>query len=109
MASSNLKKCLPLIETMAKIKDGKKRQAFLKLFEANLTRALREICHNVLQGNMTLSDDEKKTLSRFKRALRVLADPRTKKRRFRKTVVQSGRGLLPGLLMLVGSLASAAL
>lgn len=94
---------------MSKIKDGKKRQIFLSLFESQLTRALREICHNVLQGNLQLTDKEKKTLARFKKVLRVLADPKTKGRRFKKTVVQSGRGFLPGLLMLVGSLASAAL
>lgn len=94
---------------MSKIRDKKKRKAFLSIFESQLTRALREICHNVLQGNVNLSDQEKKTLARFKKILRVLADPKTKSRKFKKAVVQSGRGFLPGLLMLVGSLASAAL
>lgn len=109
MLSNNLKTCIPLLETLSKIRDVKKRRSFLQLFEKNLRRALQEVCTNLLAGNINLTDDEKKRLRRFRRALRELADPKTKKIRFRRVVVQSGRGLIPGLLTLVSSLVAGAL
>lgn len=109
MASKNLLKCIPLLETMSKIKDPIKRKMFLTLFEANLRRALQEMCHNLLQGNVDLTPEDKKRLKRFRNALRELANPKTKKGRFRKIVVQSGRGLIPGLIALVSSIVANAI
>lgn len=109
MASQNLKNCIPLLNTLSKIRDARKRRNFLSLFETNLRRALQEVCYNLLEGNIKLADDEKKRLRRFRRALHELADPKTKKQRFRKVVVQSGRGLIPGLIALVSSIVANAL
>lgn len=109
MASKNLKTCIPLLETLSRIKDAKKRKTFLQLFESNLRRALQEVSHNLLEGNISLTAEDKKRLRRFRKALRVLADPQTKKLRFRKTVVQTGRGLIPGLIALVSSIVANAL
>lgn len=109
MVSHNLKKCLPLLQALSSIKDGDKRRVFLKAFEANLHRAIKEICFNLLNGNLTLSADEKKRLGRFKKILRVLADAKTRKLQFRKAVTQTGRGFLPALIPIVVSAISSML
>lgn len=101
MVSRNLKKSLPLLEAMSSIRDPRKRAAFLKLFEANLQRAIREVCFNLLNGNVNLTTEEKKRLQRFKKVLRALADSKTKKRKFNKIVSQTGRGFLPAIIPLV--------
>lgn len=103
MASKNLKKCLPLLETLSSIRDSKKRRDFLRVFESNLIRALREMCYNLLNGNIPLNTEEKKKLMRYKRILRLLADSKTKKTRFRKIVTQTGRGFLPAIIPLIVS------
>lgn len=109
MPSSNLKKTIPLLETLSKIKDAKKRRTFLNLFESNIRRALQEVSYNLLEGNIRVSDEDKKRLRRYRRALRELADSKTKRRRFQKLIVQSGRGLIPGLIALVSTIVANAL
>lgn len=107
MVSKNLRKCLPLLETLSSIRDPKKRREFLRVFEINLQRAIREISYNLLKGNITLTDEEKKKLKRYKSMLRLLADGKTKRTRFRKLVSQTGRGFLPALIPLIVSAISA--
>ena len=107
MASKNLKRCIPVLETLSTVKDAKKRKMLLRMFEDNLRRAIREISHNLLQGNITLNEEDKKRLTRFKKILRLLADPKTKKLRFRRIVSQTGRGFLPLLIPLIVSAVTA--
>lgn len=107
MASKNLKKSIPLLETLSTVRDKNKRNVLLKTFESNLQRAIREISHNLLNGNVQLTAEEKKKLEKFKKVLRLLADTKTKKRRFRKIVVQAGSGFLPAVIPLIVSAISA--
>ena len=106
--SRNLKKCIPILQSLVVVKDGKKRQGLLQLFEQNISRALRELCYNLIRGNMPLTDENKKSLLRFKRVIRLLADAKTNKTTVRRMVKQSGRGL-PMLIPLLVSLAGSAL
>lgn len=91
--SRNLRKSMPLLQTLFSIKDPKQRLKFYILFEGSLQRALREISFNLLKGNMDLSDADKKKLRRYRTMLRVLGNIRTKKQPFRKAISQKGRGL----------------
>ena len=106
MASRNLRICLPLLKTLPNIKDSRKRAAFLRLFEANLVRSLQEICFNVLQGNVPLTEEEKSSLKKYKKVLHVLASG---KRSRVKRIIQSGRGFPALLPLLVTAVASAVL
>lgn len=99
--STNLKKCMPLLQTFTKIRDVRKRKAFLQAFETNLLRAIREICYNLLHGNISLTEEEKKKIAKYKQVLRLLADSKTRKLKFRKVVTQTGRGFLPAVIPLI--------
>ena len=98
-----------MLEALSTIKDKKKRKIFLTLFEDNLRRAIREVSYNLINGNITLTEDDKKKLTRFKKILRLLADPKTKKLRFRRIVTQTGSGFLPLLIPLIVSAVSSML
>ena len=104
MVSRNLRLCLPLLKTIPSIKDKRKRAAFLKLFETNLVRSLQEICHNLLTGNVALTEEEKQALKKYRKMLQVLAGGN--KSRVRR-IIQSGRGFPALLPLLVSAVASA--
>lgn len=110
MPSKNLKKSLPIVGAFGSLKETKKRLSLLKHFdESKLSRAIREMSYNVLHGNIKLTDEQKKKLRRYRKILRELADPKTKKSKFRKLVTQKGSGipLIPLLVPIVSAALSA--
>jgi glucan phosphorylase len=61
--------------------------------DASLVKTISECSYNILKGHVRLTATQKKRLSRYKRALRALADRKTSTRQ-RKTLMQRG-GFLP--------------
>ena len=55
-----------------------------------LLKCLCEICLNVLKGNVSLSQVQKRKLSRHKQKLRTLANPRASVASKKKLLVQQG-------------------
>ena len=99
--SSNLRRCLPFLQSYCSIKSRKQKAKFLKQFEQCIMKAAQEISVNTLRGNVMMTDKQKKRLRRYKTALETLSRhsiPRTRKR---KVILQSGTGLFAALLPLV--------
>ena len=69
-----------------------------------LLRAITECCRNVLNGEIPLSDLQKRSLGKYKTALRTLAKGKTSNAQ-RKALSQKG-GLLPALLGVAAPLIS---
>ena len=73
----------------------------IKIFDDRIFNALKEMAKNVLAGNVPMTPEHKKQLSRYKKALRLLATQTKRKSRIRRIIQQSGRGFLPALIPLV--------
>lgn len=104
--SKNLKDCIPLIKRYCKLRTRREKVQFLKLFEDCVLKAVQEMALNTMQGNVHLTDKQKKRLQRYKEALIALSKhsvPRLKKRRI---LLQSGTGLFAALIPLVLSAVS---
>jgi hypothetical protein len=66
--------------------------------DPSLVKTISECSYNILKGHVRLTDGQKKRLSRYKNALRALADRKTTTRQ-RKALMQKG-----GFLPILGSL-----
>ena len=66
--SANLKKYLPVLLTLADIRDKKLSAALLKYYskKVNFRKALREISRNVIKGNVPLSKHRKARIRQFR-------------------------------------------
>lgn len=69
----------------------------------DLVKSLCEICVNTLNGNVKLTGGQLKKLKRYKKEIRMMAQPKVSLSRKKKVLVQTG-GFLPAL---VGALVSA--
>lgn len=88
----------------------KLRKAIISLSGLDLTKALCEVCINVLNGNLPVEPEVRKKLSPFKSVLRSLCCRKVSLRKKRKLLVQKG-GFLPALLgtllsTVIGAIAS---
>lgn len=106
MVSSSLRKSLPLLKVMSRLKT-KNRQNILSEVsnEDTLYNALREIAHNTLKGNVKLNSIQKKKLKPYSKTLKGLCDKPKCRRRRQKLIVQSG-GFLPILIPAITGLLS---
>lgn len=78
----------------------KLRKVMLQNVKNDTIKALSEICHNTIKGNVEIGCKQKKCLKRYKTSLRSLARrslPLTVKR---KILIQKG-GFLPTLLTVI--------
>jgi len=73
----------------------------VNIFDDRIFKALKEMANNVLAGNVPMTPEQKKQLSRYKKELRSLATQTKRKNRIRRIIQQSGRGFLPALIPLV--------
>jgi hypothetical protein len=96
--SQNLQKYLPLFDHISQIKVRCDRRIVFAIFakDPNFIKALQEIALNVVEGNISLNESQKKKLAHHKNVLIDLA-----RKKGKRTVVQSGGGFLPLLLPLV--------
>lgn len=81
------------------------RKAILKESDKSLIFAICEICDNLLQGNIPLSEAQRQQLKRFRTILRRLAQRGEGWQTKRQYLVQKGGGaFLPLLLSAVASI-----
>lgn len=84
--------------------DPARRQALLRTADDTLVRNICECALNTLRGNVRLSADQKKRLSKHRKTLRRLACDRGSWKSKKRLLVQRG-GFLPLLLApIIGSL-----
>lgn len=96
--SKHLAKCMPYLQVLAETSDASTKTKYLRLFQDCILRAIREICVNLLLGNIDLTIAEKKRLKRYKYALRQLADPDVKRTEKTKILLRGDNNLLNSLI-----------
>lgn len=94
--AKRLKNNLDELKVLKKAKPAL-RKSILKTADKDLICCLSECCHNILNGNVQLSPDNKKCLKRHRKHLRHLASKRVSLKKKRNLLVQQG-GFLPALL-----------
>jgi hypothetical protein len=75
----------------------KLRKNIIKAAENDLITCLAECSHNVLNGNIQLSNKDKTALKKHQKALRELAKRKLSTSKRRRILIQKG-GFLPALL-----------
>lgn len=78
------------------------QKAILEKMPPDAIKAIKEICSNLLHGNLQLNKNTQKQLTRYKSAIRSVASARSVKEQRKKLLNQKG-GFVP---VLVGALLS---
>ena len=94
--ASRVKKHLDSLKILRKAKP-KFRKNFLLGADNDLIKCLCECSLNVLNGNIKLSKNQKKSLRKHRKNIRTLAAKKVGLKRKRKILIQKG-GFLPALL-----------
>ena len=92
---SNLRKHIQLLETLAKCKPAMAR-AIIEKCDKDIIRAISELAHNTLKGNVQLNKNQLTKLRRYRKQLHHLANKRASLQS-KKKVLQRG-GFIPALL-----------
>lgn len=74
------------------------RRNILKHAEPNVIKALAEIAHNILNGNVPLNANVKKRLAVYKKELRALGCSKRKLSSKRKLLIQRGGAFIAPLI-----------
>ncbi len=97
--TEKLEQYIDLLQLLQKAKPNQRKQ-LIQASNGEFIRLLCECCHNVLQGNVSLTPTRKRTLKRYACILRKLASRNDKDKslaRKKDLLVQHG-GFLPALL-----------
>ena len=91
---------LPVLTEISKIKLKADRQQVLRIFakDKDFVKAIKEIAHNTVNGNIRLTVTHKNHLRQYKDTLLKLASKSGK-----KEIIQSGSGFLSLLLPIVST------
>lgn len=82
--------------------NGLLQKQIIRHSKPELVKSICEICVNTLNGNLKLSKMKMKKLKRYKKEIRIMAQPKVSLLRKKKVLVQTG-GFLP---LLIGALIS---
>jgi len=80
------------------------RGSILRDLEKDIIRILSELSHNILYGNIPMSEKRKQTLIPYKQTLETLARRSTRLASKKKLLAQKGGFLLPLLAPLISSI-----
>ena len=89
--SSVVERALPLLQTLVASKPIL-RKAIIDHASPDLIHAVTEIIWNTLKGVITLTDDQKRRLSRHKKEFRALVNKKLSIKKKRKILNQKGTG-----------------
>ena len=89
--SSVVERALPLLQTLVASKPIL-RKAIIEHASPDLIHAVTEIIWNTLKGVITLTDEQKRRLSRHKKEFRALVDKKLSVKKKRKILNQKGTG-----------------
>lgn len=98
---------LPLLEAIMRIKNVSERKQVLSILlrDKKLKKVVREIALNVVEGNVPLTEKERKMLQKYKSTIWRLKA----KHSVRRVVDQDGEGFLGILLPIIASLIGSAI
>lgn len=100
--SKRLKKFAPTLEYLARC-DKTTAKSIIDKAQPQFINCVSDICHNLLQGKVKLTSEEKKRLKKYKTQLRTVAKKSSSKKT-KKTIIQKGGFLGAILAPLLGSL-----
>ena len=80
--------CLPELFKLIEIKKRSEQRKVILRCQSCVIYAISEICRNILNGNIPISEKDKKILSKHKRSLRSLSKKSITLHERRKTVNQ---------------------
>ena len=96
--SGRMKKQAACLQMLIKTKNAKLRKAILEHADPELIRALCVCAHNILQGNVKMTPQEKKRLRKYQTKLHLLASKRGLSVKQKRRDLQQTGGFLPALL-----------
>lgn len=91
----------PLI-ALATTREGKNKQALLRALDPKVIQILAQIASNIVNGDIKITESQRKKLTRYKDILRKLRDNKNIHTRRRILIRQKG-GFLPFLIPLAAS------
>lgn len=102
--SKNLRSQFPKLELVAEAKP-KYRKVLLEMFAGDplFYKAIRELVKNTINKNISLNDEEKKRLRRYKRHLISFGKKNKSPRKRRNLVLQTGTGVFIPLILPLAS------
>ena len=106
MISPSVRKTLPLLNIIAKMNNTNRKRILSEVGGDDIIyKALKEIAHNTIKGNVKLNKSQKAKLKTHSRTLKGLCTSNKCLKRRKKLVEQIG-GFLPILIPAVASLIS---
>ena len=96
--SGRMKKQSLCLQMLIKTKNAKLRKAILEHADPELIRALCECAHNILRGNVQMTQQENERLGKYRSKLRLLASKRGLSVKQKRRKLQQTGGFLPALL-----------
>lgn len=94
---ASVKKHLPLLQ-LIRVAKPKLRKSILSNCDLELIQTIDECIFNTLNGNIQLTESEKKNLKKFKCVLRKVLNAKGGLNNKKKIISQSGGSFLPTLL-----------
>lgn len=91
-------RCLPELSRIANAKSLNEQRSLILNSPTCIIYAISEICRNILNGTIHLSETEKAILTKYKSSLRDLAQKQVNLDKRKKKINQIG-GALPALLI----------
>lgn len=104
---SSLKKNVPVLAALGRV-NKKQAKTLIKDSSPDLIHCICEICHNLLQDNIPLSECDLKKVKKHKKIIRALATRGESVKKKKKIILNQKGGILPFLPLLLPALASAA-
>lgn len=104
MFSARLQRTADILKGLKRCKAAKLKKALTN----DVLKSLSECCYNVLHGNVPANGQQLKTLTKYKKQLRNMADRRVSLKKKRQLVTQSG-GFLGPLLGVIAPILSSLL
>lgn len=101
---ASVRKHLPILK-LVQVAKPKLRKSIILHCDLDLINTIDECVYNTLNGNVPISDIEKKKLKKFKTVLRKILKTKGGLAKKRKVIVQSGGVFLPHLLQPIVSAA----
>ena len=90
-------KNLELLKALHQCNKPEQKQ-LLKTIRPTVVNAICDCIHNVLQGNVSISPNQKKALQSKKNVLRQLVNKKNKSDQRKKLLIQHGSGILNSIL-----------
>lgn len=102
-ALKNLKEQRYILSHLKNLKSSKERNAILKVCSNDAIKCIAECVLNILNGNIPITNNEKKKLLKYKTKMRNIANRKVSLQRTRSLIQQGDGFFLPLILSTIAS------